>query len=429
MPAVVRTDPLAVVFTFSDGAIFRLRLDDLPCPELVADLAVGLAGLAHPHDRVNRRRTAEKYRCALKNMAVFFDSAGFSEGAAELSRGRLVEFWLGTTRPVESTTRRMLSRWDEETGGLRDEVREYLQGQLLHAAKLRREKKPLPPYTDAEWERLRACCLKVIDTAEARRRAALATIADSDASSMEWSQNSVLRVLAQNGPMSPEGARKHLGDGAHLTATHCSKWWSEASAVLFPSVWEALAYRLLFGMATGIVPDGLANLGLSDIEWAGDSTIVLDYVKGRTGPESAVLPRAGVRVLQRWLEHSALLRAFAPEHVRQYLWLTHNPSQSRYFFLARFNGNTVQRWVANHGLVGDDGTALKIHRHRIRTTFQSRRDKNAWTGRITIDPNHTAAVEGDHYLSRPTPAQQDALDTVIEQAQSDCCAKPPRRWC
>ncbi len=65
------------------------------------------------------------------------------------------------------------------------------------------------------------------------------------------------------------------------------------------------------------------------------------------------------------------------------------------------------------------GEPLRIHRHRIRTTFANRRDKRAWTGRTTIDPNRTARVEGDQYLSRPSPAQQDALHAVIEDAQAD----------
>ncbi|MEU7584602.1 hypothetical protein AB0B50_44310 [Streptomyces sp. NPDC041068] len=49
------------------------------------------------------------------------------------------------------------------------------------------------------------------------------------------------------------------------------------------------------------------------------------------------------------------------------------------------------------------------------------RDKITWTGssRATIDPNHTPAVEGDRYLSAATPAQQQAIETVVEDAQHD----------
>lgn len=83
----------------------------------------------------------------------------------------------------------------------------------------------------------------------------------------------------------------------------------------------------------------------------------------------------------------------------------------------------MQRWVQRQRLTGDDRSPLRLHKHRIRTTFENRRDKSRWTGRTTIDPNHTAQVEGDNYLSRPTPAQQDALDAVIEDAQADLVRK------
>ncbi|MFB7560695.1 hypothetical protein [Streptomyces brevispora] len=70
---------------------------------------------------------------------------------------------------------------------------------------------------------------------------------------------------------------------------------------------------------------------------------------------------------------------------------------------------------------GDDGRPLKIHRSRIRTTHEAMRDKSTWTGsgRATIDPNHTPAVEGDHYLTAATPAQQRAVETIVEDAQHD----------
>jgi hypothetical protein len=83
----------------------------------------------------------------------------------------------------------------------------------------------------------------------------------------------------------------------------------------------------------------------------------------------------------------------------------------------------MRRWADVQDLRGDDGDPLSIHKHRIRTTFEHRRDKSAWMGRTTIDPNHTARVEGDYYLSQSTPAQQDAVNAVIEEAQTDLVRK------
>src|SRR4029077_16834042 len=40
-------------------------------------------------------------------------------------------------------------------------------------------------------------------------------------------------------------------------------------------------------------------------------------------------------------------------------------------------------------------------------------------GRATIDPNHSPEVEGDHYLTAATPAQQRSLEAIVADAQHD----------
>ena len=86
----------------------------------------------------------------------------------------------------------------------------------------------------------------------------------------------------------------------------------KASTELFPGLGAVNAYRVLFGIYSGVVPDGIADLDIDDIDWAGDSTILLGYVKGRTSAESLTLPRRAVRLLEQWLAHSALTRRHAP---------------------------------------------------------------------------------------------------------------------
>ena len=80
-------------------------------------------------------------------------------------------------------------------------------------------------------------------------------------------------------------------------------------------------------------------------------------------------------------------------------------------------------------MTSDDGGPLKIHRARIRTTHLSLRDKSAWAGRgrATIDPGHSPEVEGDHYLTAATPAQQRSVEAIIADAQHDLIrrAHPP----
>ena len=62
---------------------------------------------------------------------------------------------------------------------------------------------------------------------------------------------------------------------------------------MFPHLEVVIAYRLLFGIYSGIVPDGIADLEVGDIDWAGDSTVLLSYIKRRTAAESADIAAAG----------------------------------------------------------------------------------------------------------------------------------------
>ncbi|MFG2848224.1 hypothetical protein ACGF12_34425 [Kitasatospora sp. NPDC048296] len=190
-----------------------------------------------------------------------------------------------------------------------------------------------------------------------------------------------------------------------------------------------IAYQLLFGAYTGIVPDGIDGLGLGDIDWAGNSTVLLDYVKGRTAKESVNLPKSAIRLLERWLEHSALLRSFCPPSARERLWIRHRPSAGVVAETMRISDISVRAWIRRYEVLDDSGQLLAVHRQRIRTTYHVRRDRRAWygSGRATIDPNHSPQVEGDRYLTVGTAVQRRAVEAIIEDAQTDLLrrAQPP----
>lgn len=198
MPAEVFTDPLRVVFLFSNATRYTLRLHHLPCQPLVTELAHGLAAMAHPHGTINAARTAVDYRVALGKLARFLDRSGFSGGPGALTRARLVEFWLGVQHSSESATRRTLRAWDAETGGLRPEVRDYLTGRPLNP---QQRGTPLAPYTDTEWTRLLQCCQQVAEDAWQTRRAALAVARDGkDPAVAGWSEPNMLWLEHEYGP-------------------------------------------------------------------------------------------------------------------------------------------------------------------------------------------------------------------------------------
>ena len=187
---------------------------------------------------------------------------------------------------------------------------------------------------------------------------------------------------------------------------------------------------LLFSVYSGIVSDGIDDLTTGDIDWAGNGSVLLSYVKRRTAAESLTLPRRAVRLLeQQWLDHSRLLRSFVPPPGRDQLWLGVRQRGHATVVTGPVHRNVTRRWLARNDVTDEHGRTLKLHRHRIRTTHESIRDKDMWRGsdQATIDPNHSPRVEGDHYLTATTPAQRDALDAIIEDAQHDLArrAEPP----
>lgn len=424
MPTMLVEEPLGITCVFSDGQRAQHVLDDLPNPRLARDLAAGLVNLIHPHGSTDSPATLTFYIQALKSMVESLAKAGFTGGASDLRRGQMAEFWMGCTATREALTRSMLEGFAEAGGTLREGVLELATGRHFNIQPYRR---PLPPYAEAEWAGLTAVCRMLVDDSYAAHRQALAAATGArHPGAGGWEPANLRWLLARIGPVSISEFGAQLGISAAVV--HNRGGFHEAIRATFPHLDVLIAYRLLFGIYSGIVPDGIADLVIDDIDWAGDSTILLSYVKGRTAAESLNLPRPAVRLLEQWSAHSALLRGFVPPDERSMLWL--GLSQPGHALRVRsIDRQAVQRWVVRHGVVGQDGQPLKIHRSRIRTTHHAMRDKSTWTGsgRATIDPNHTPAVEGDRYLTTTTPVQRHAVETIVEDAQHDILrrAHPP----
>lgn len=436
MPAEVLDEPLAVRFSFPGGRTWSARLDGLPNPRLARDLAHGMVRCFHPYGRANATHTARHYVVALRNLVRALVEAGFIGPAGELTRPLLLRYWMSHTAALEQATRGLLRGFDTATGDLRPEVREHLAGRPIHAVP---RNGSYQPYTDAEWARLTSCCQQDIQHGWADHQAVLAGAGRAgDPRTAGVSRESLAWLMLRDGPLDIGEVEDHLRGhvSIELRSGRAAREQFDASVraareALFPTYGLQTAYRLLFGIYTGIVPDGIDSLGLSDIEWAGDQQILLDYVKGRTGPEGLALPARAVRLLVRWLEHSAPLRRFAAPGLHDRLWIAAAEPGGRSAVGSRVGAPAdhfaVRRWADRHELRGDDGGRLAIHRSRIRTTYQSVLGRRGWTGRTTIDPNHSSRVEADNYLTATTPAQRDAVEAIIEDGQSDLLrrSRPP----
>ena len=94
--------------------------------------------------------------------------------------------------------------------------------------------------------------------------------------------------------------------------------------------------------------------------------MLLSYVKRRTSAESLNLPRRAVRLLEQWLDHSALLRSHVAGQPGMAL-AGRRPSGGD-MLIKKVNRVGIQRWILRHNVTSDDGGPLRIHRSRIRTT-------------------------------------------------------------
>lgn len=426
MPAEI-LQPLAVRFTLPGGVVHLGTLHDLPDQSLAADLAAGLAAATHPHGPIRTRSVAHQYMTTMRRMARDLAAMGIAGGLAELTTAPLVRYWLTCDYHRERRIRTVLRAFQEAYGGLEPGIRVHLAGRRINQAT---KSQPNVPYSDGEWRRLEAECIKrIAEFHSAHWQALAAASRGTDPSVSGVNADNLAWLWLHAGPIAARTATGQLDAGQSSVAPAQVE---QLQAALFPDTNTALAYLTLFAMRTGIVPDGIDGLKQENITRTSRSTVLLSYRKGRTGNEALNLPRDAVRLLDHWLEHSAPLREHAGELSGQ-LWLHLGPGRGGQgtrrttIYATPREQARRRRWIASSGLLGDDGKPLPLHGGRIRATYHQRRDRTAWTGRATIDPNHSARVEGDHYLSSHTPAQLDALDGIIEQAQGDIRRKagPP----
>ena len=273
---------------FSDGSTVQFDLGGLSCPGLVMDLLAGMAELVHPHGSVDAAGSAGVYVQAFREMARTLAEAGFAGRAADLRRPHLVEYWMGTSGPMESCTRRALAAFARNGGTVDPRVAELVAGRNFNPLPFRR---PLPPYREAEWERLAAACSEAAGASFAAHKDALAAAARG-AHPRRPAVSREPRLAA--GPDGPRRGRPLRGAGrCTYHAVLRQGGFHEVSADLFPPMDVVISYRLLFGVHSGIVPDGIDDLATGDIDWAGDASVLLSYVKRRTAAESLHLPLVG----------------------------------------------------------------------------------------------------------------------------------------
>ncbi|MFD9690191.1 hypothetical protein ACFWXO_31035 [Kitasatospora sp. NPDC059088] len=429
----VEHDPLRIEFTFPDGDSWTANLAGSANPRLTEDLAHGLVQMVHPLGSISRRRSAEQYSSSIRRMVAELSAEGFRGGVGDLTKARMLRYWMASTGVRVERTRMLLRGCG---ANVEPELRAYLEGRVV---KRTRQQGTYQPYTEDQWRAIESGLRsRVVDLLAAQREALeLAALGPNDANLGRNRQNFAW-LLLEHGPLKVAGVAEVLGLTVDYFRDGISSDFFAVRKALFPGIHGAYAARTLFGVYSGVVPDGVRDLGLDDFTWAGERTVLMDYVKRRRGPESTTLPARAVRLLERWLELSAPSRRFAPEEAAEDLWIYTDPAARSGALDKRLpvvstrlstkaGAKARRRLSEGLALWGEDGRLVLLHAGRIRVTYQNSLARKGWTGRTRIDPNHTAAVEGSHYVSATTPAQQESVEAIIEDAQADVLrrARPP----
>lgn len=243
MATGVIDDPLGLSCVFSDGTAAEFDFAELPNPGLAHDLATGLVELIHPHGTVDTHGTVLAYVGALRAMVRALAEQGFIGGAADLRRGQLAQFWMAGPRRLEALTRSLVEGYVRSGGGLADGVLELAAGRHFNIQPNRR---PLPPYPEADWQRLTETCRRIVEESYAAHRRALAVIGHAGHPAEHgWTWENFCWLLARLGPVHSRTIAHEIS--LTYNAFQNRRWpqYLDALQAMFPHLDVAIAYRLL----------------------------------------------------------------------------------------------------------------------------------------------------------------------------------------
>jgi hypothetical protein len=253
MPTTVLDDPPGLSCVFSDGSRAEFDFAGLPNPRLARDLTVGLVELIHPHGSADSAGTVDVYAVALRAMVRALAGQGFTGDASELRRGQLAQFWMAGPTRLEALTRGLVEGYARSGGVLGDGVLELAVGRHFN---IQPNRQPLPPYPEVEWQRLTDLCRQQVDDAYAAHRRALDAIRHGRHPDQGgWTWGNFCWLLAQLGPVGTSGVVDALGlTVAAFRYRGGAELCTQALQDVFPHLDAMIAYRLLFGIYSGIVP-------------------------------------------------------------------------------------------------------------------------------------------------------------------------------
>lgn len=140
--------------------------------------------------------------------------------------------------------------------------------------------------------------------------------------------------------------------------------------------------------------------------------------KTKDDPGTSVVPMDGVAILQGAIARTEHLVAAAPPGLRDRIWLYRSRSRRAQGVTFALSQNSlqagIQKFVARHGLLGDDGLPLAPTPNRLRKTIESKLWRLSDGDLIAVAAaiGHAPNVADQHYLSLTDEMKAEAARFV-----------------
>ena len=419
MPAEIVEVPLALRTRFPNGTATH-NFDGLPLVHLVRELLEGVVVMCSPNGAVKSRWTAFTMTANLRSASRALHCVGFTGGIGDLRSGHLLA--VCSKQDVETILRPTLRAYDElHPGRLHVSVRRFLDAPWLSGP---RHSEPVPPYSKDEEEQIRERCKGSIIAVEQRvaRAHGEAATGGPYTPATASSRAHLLWTLDQEGPLCLEEVGQRLGRSMYYyQSIDDAQRPSRLARTLWPSAVDLVPYRTLFGLETGIVPEGIANLRVDDLQRVNRREVIIRWEKQRGGGrESDRFGGVGEwspgRIFERAVEITAGPRRFAGRDEKPFLWIAIDAGKSRMYRIAH-GMEAKYRWLESTGLSTPE-TPFELDWRRLRKTFYRRLDER-FGGAIpsVAGINQSERVAAERYLAVTQPTE--FLERVVEEAYAD----------
>lgn len=400
----VTSKPLGLEVVFLDGRSGRIDASSYPNQPLVESLLLALATRTNVQGGVQSPGSLYWYRQVILRLARFAQAHGYVVPAAELDSGVLYAFWQSTSGRMENASRRLLRATENlpKPHCVSEEVSAHLLSTPVSPPPA---KNPLAPYSQSEVARLIEACKSAIHQQRVEREALAQHMAAT--ANDESLRAQAIRDAATN--LTTLVSTRKRGRAYRSAYQH-------ALAILAPTPVDALPYRILIGLDSGIPAEGINTFRLSDITSLGPRTSSIVYDKNRAlGKEQRVIARKGPwstpSLIDEWVSATQLLREASPSDD---LWLARHSRTPEIRPIRWAAGHrTRPKFITQFGLCDDSGAPMSLDLRRLRTTWNAMNARN-WYGMLPTDPNRSVGVEGDHYLFRSQ--DEEVINLEIEAA-------------